>query len=74
MLELFLGSSFFWFSNVGAICSSEMFSCDGSVCIPPNLLCDGRNDCEDGLDERRNCTGINGKWSTIDFVLDFRLI
>ena len=33
-----------------------MISCDGNKCIPPHKLCDGENDCDDGLDEQGNCT------------------
>ena len=38
-----------------------MFSCDGNKCISPALICDGRNDCDDGSDEHTNCTGSSLK-------------
>ena len=42
---------------LGATCSSEMYSCDGNRCISPDFLCNGRNDCVDGSDEKENCLG-----------------
>ena len=41
----------------GAICSKNMFSCDGSKCLPPSLVCNGKSDCNDNSDEDIGCQG-----------------
>ena len=46
---------------LGAICSTEMFSCDGKRCISSNSLCNGKMDCTDGSDEADNCTSMMRK-------------
>ncbi|XP_014662216.1 PREDICTED: basement membrane-specific heparan sulfate proteoglycan core protein-like [Priapulus caudatus] len=39
-------------------CPRGFFRCgDGIQCVDPRRLCDGREDCNDGSDERENCGG-----------------
>ena len=45
-------------------CSATSFHCKGHMCIPQNWVCDGSEDCLDGLDER-HCT-VGGVRKLID--------
>ena len=47
------------FLILGAICSTNLFACGNNKCIPPSLVCNGKNDCDDNTDEDATCTGID---------------
>ena len=39
-------------------CSENGFRCDDSkLCISNSLICDGKDDCSDGSDEKQQCNG-----------------
>ena len=44
------------FYFTGHVCSLDRFRCPNHVCIPITYQCDGRDNCEDGSDEK-NCSG-----------------
>ena len=40
-------------------CSENGFRCDDSkLCISNSLICDGKDDCSDGSDEKQQCNGM----------------
>jgi len=39
----------------GFTCQKNYFLCEDHMCIPDNWVCDGAEDCFNGLDEH-NCT------------------
>lgn len=39
-------------------CSEGEFQCGPRECVSSLVVCDGRNDCFNGADERQNCPGV----------------
>ena len=39
------------------------FKCSSGKCIPRSHICDGDEDCDDGIDEKQNCTGQCSEWT-----------
>ena len=38
--------------GVSLACPSNIFHCEGQMCIPQSWICDGMDDCSDGRDEQ----------------------
>lgn len=52
--------------TVGYTRPCEDFSCKSGECLPMHLVCDGRQNCDDGSDEGKNCGKVEGfKTTTI---------
>lgn len=51
---------FTWVVHIGIdACKISEFACrGGSICLPLDKYCDGRDDCGDLSDEPKFCTGI----------------
>ena len=44
------------FSVYSTECQVEWhFICETGICLPPNMVCDGQNDCGDYQDELQDC-------------------
>ena len=38
-------------------CPKSHFLCTNDICVTGSVLCDGNDDCGDGSDETKGCTG-----------------
>lgn len=48
------------FPSADSSCLWNQFACSKNKCIAKQWLCDGENDCEDGLDESAEICGEHG--------------
>lgn len=48
---------YFLYELPGLDCEQQL-NCGNGACLPQRILCDGQEECGNGVDENKNCTGI----------------
>lgn len=54
-------------------CHPGLFPCDGALCIPLAAVCDGHQDCYDGMDET-NCNNFKRQYQVDEMSVDQKSI